>query len=81
MNTQTFFLPGEQAELARKAGLPAKRVWEYLNGKPVSVKRARLLEAASLLALGRTRVIPAAAWLGLEKHPALKKSGNKEIST
>lgn len=73
MSTNTpFFHPGEQAELARKAGINPQRVWEYLNGKPMSVKRARKMETASTLVLGYDRRIPATAWLRLEPHPAFK---------
>lgn len=73
MNTHPFFLPGEQAELARKAGIKPQRIWAYLNGKPMSVKRAQMLENASSLALGYDRRIPTAAWLGIERHPAFKR--------
>lgn len=73
MSTTNFLKPGEQADLARKAGLAPQRIWEYLNGKAMSPKRARLLETASVSALGYDRRIPAAAWLGLENHPAIKK--------
>ena len=73
MSTTAFLKPGEQADLARKAGLSPQRVWEYLNGKAMSPKRARLLERASVSALGYDRRIPATAWLGLENHPAFRR--------
>lgn len=73
MNTHPYFKHREQAELARQVGIKPQRLWEYLNGKAMSVRRAQLLEAASLLALGPGRKIPASAWLGLENHPAIKR--------
>lgn len=74
MSTNTpFFKPGEKAELARKAGITPQRLWEYLQGKSMSVKRAREMETASTLVLGYDRRIPAAAWAGFENHPAIKR--------
>jgi hypothetical protein len=77
METKTpNWLYGEKAALAKAAGLSKKRpqqeITDFIAGrKNFSVKRAQRLEAASYIVRGPERVIPAAAWLRLEQHPAL----------
>lgn len=73
MNTQ-FWNTGEKSRLAAASHLKLRQVVDIIAGRlNVSPKRAQVLEAASLLVLGRDRRIPLAAWLRLESHPALKK--------
>ena len=75
METNTFWLRGEKAELARAAGLcQLTELTEFLAGrkKRFSAETAQRLEAASLLVLGPDRVIPLKVWLRLEDHPILK---------
>lgn len=70
----TNWLPNEKTKVAEAAGLKLRELTDFLAGRRnFSVEKARELEAASILVLGVSRKVPAAAWLRLEKHPALGK--------
>lgn len=71
----TYWLYGEKAALAKAARLRDQQtISDFLAGRlNFSVRTARRLEAASYIVRGPDRVIPAAAWLRLEKHPALER--------
>lgn len=72
MNTQSFWQYSEKSKVAKAAGISRQLMNDYsLGSRSMSVKRARKMEAATLLVLGEGRVVPAVAWLGLEKHPAI----------
>lgn len=75
MENIRLWLYGEKAAVAKAAGLSEQqRLTDFLAGKTdFSVKTAKRLEAASYIVRGPDRVIPAAAWLRLEEHPALKQ--------
>lgn len=75
MNNDNLWRYGEKAALAKAAGLSEQQVLtDFLRGdKNFSVAAARRLEAASIIVRGYDRSIPAAAWLRLEKHPALER--------
>lgn len=80
MNKPTFtWNPGEKAALARAAKLQQRELSDFLAGrkKRFSVERAQRLEAASLLVLGANRMIPAAAWLRMERHNAVKEASHE----
>lgn len=76
----SHWLYGEKAALAKAAGLSEQQaITDFLAGrKNFSVKAARRLEAASYIVRGADRMIPASAWLRLEKHPALERPADKE---
>jgi len=72
MNTIKFWNAGEKSRLAKAAQLELRQVVDIVAGRlNVSPKRAQVLEAASLLVLGRDRMIPFSAWLRVQSHPAL----------
>jgi len=74
-----FWNYGEKAKVARAAGMSPQALNDILSGvRPCGRKRARKLEAASLLVLGESRAVPAAAWAKYTDHPATvweKKGG------
>jgi hypothetical protein len=71
-----FWNYGEKAKVARAAGIPAPALSDILSGvRGCGLGRARRLEAATALVLGKSRMIPAAAWIGLEEHSEIKKRG------
>ena len=58
METQ-FWNHGEKARVARMAGITPQALNDILSGtQPCGRDRARRLEAATLLALGKDRVVP-----------------------
>ena len=77
MENKSHWLYGEKAALAKAAGLSEQQaLTDFFAGrKNFSVKTARRLEAASIIVRGPERKISASAWLRLEVHPALGKSG------
>ena len=73
METQ-FWNHGEKARVARMAGITPQALNDILSGtQPCGRDRARRLEAATLLALGKDRVVPAAAWARFVEHPAIMR--------
>ena len=74
METQ-FWNRGEKARVARTAGISPQALNDILSGaQPCGRDRARRLEAATLLVLGKNRVVPAAAWAGFVEHEALEQA-------
>lgn len=70
----TFWHRGEKVLVAKAAGLELRELTDLISGRRnVGVMRARRLEAATLTVLGEDRCVPAAAWLRLEKHPAMER--------
>ena len=67
-----FWNHGEKARVARAARMSPQNLHDILKGtQTCGLKRARRLEAATLLVLGESRVVPATAWVGLAEHVAL----------
>ena len=70
-----FWNRGEKARVARAAHMSPQNLHDILKGtQACGLKRARRLEAATLLVLGEGRVVPAAAWVGLIEHEALEQA-------
>lgn len=71
-----FWERGEKARVARAARMSPQQLNDILMGtRPCGLKRARRLEAATLLVLGEGRVVPATAWVRLADHAALVRKG------
>lgn len=67
-----FWNHGEKARVAELAGVSPQALSDILSGnRDCGRDRAQRLEAATIIVLGTARRVPAAAWAGLEVHPAL----------
>jgi len=77
MSDTYFWKRGEKTTVAESAGLELRELTDFLAGRRgFSLNVARKLEAATTLVLGVNRRVPAAAWLRVEEHPAIKEAGH-----